>query len=508
MSALASAEPAGPGGTSAGPADLVALRSTTGVALIAATVLASMVGFLDAYVVNVAVPAIGRDLGASVTTLQWSLTAYLVTVAALLLVSGALADRFGRRRLLVTGLLVMLVSSVLCAVAPSVGALIAARVAQGVGGALVVPSSLALLNGTLRVSDRARGIGIWAGLATLGTTVGPYAGGWLVDHASWRYVFLLNLPLILLGLLALRRVPESGKSGSRLALDVSGALLAAVGLGGVIYALTDGSISGWLSAPVVITAAVGLACLAALVPVERRVRAPMLRLSLFASRQFTAINATTVLFYGGLSAAGYLLVIELQLQLGYSAVQAGAVLIPQAALFLVISPLSGGLVARVGPRRLMVAGILTVAAAFLWLSGAHAGASYALAILPAAILWGVGVGLAVTPLTAAVLAAVDDRDLGEASAINDAASRLGAVVAIAIVPALIGVGGGATLANALADGYQPAMIAIGGMCVAAAVIAGLFVSDDRTAAPRLAAPAPFHGCALPDCPTPYRTEAP
>ena len=233
----------------------------------------------------------------------------------------------------------------------------------------------------------------------------------------------------------------------------------------------------------------------------------MLRLSLFASRQFTAINATTVLFYGGLSAAGYLLVIQLQLQLGYSAVQAGAVLIPQAALFLVISPLSGGLVARVGPRRLMVAGILTVAAAFLWLSGAHAGASYALAILPAAILWGVGVGLAVTPLTAAVLAAVDDRDLGEASAINDAASRLGAVVAIAVVPALIGVGGGATLGHALADGYQPAMIAIGGMCVAAAVIAGLFVSDDRTAAPRLAAPAPFHGCALPDCPTPYRTEA-
>ena len=181
----------------------------------------------------------------------------------------------------------------------------------------------------------------------------------------------------------------------------------------------------------------------------------MLRLSLFASRQFTAINATTVLFYGGLSAAGYLLVIQLQLQLGYSAVQAGAVLIPQAALFLVISPLSGGLVARVGPRRLMVAGILTVAAAFLWLSGAHAGASYALAILPAAILWGVGVGLAVTPLTAAVLAAVDDRDLGEASAINDAASRLGAVVAIAVVPALIGVGGGATL-GARAGGRLPA----------------------------------------------------
>jgi MFS family permease len=188
---------------------LVALRSDTGVALIAATAIASLVGFLDASVVNVAVPAIGRDLGASVSALQWVLTSYLVTVAALLLLSGALADRFGRRRILVIGLLVMLAASLLCAVAPSVDALIAARVVQGVGAALVVPTSLALLNGTLRVADRARGIGIWAGLTSIGTTIGPYGGGWLIDHASWRAVFLLNLPLIAAGLLVLRRVPET-----------------------------------------------------------------------------------------------------------------------------------------------------------------------------------------------------------------------------------------------------------------------------------------------------------
>jgi MFS family permease len=198
-----------------GDATLVALRSRAGAAVIATTVLASMVGFLDASVVNVAVPAIQRDLGASVSAVQWTLTGYLVAVAALLLLSGALADRFGRGRVLAAGLGVMLVASVLCAVAPSVGTLIAARVVQGAGAALVVPSSLALLNGTLRVDDRARGIGIWAGLATIGTTVGPYAGGWMVDHVSWRAVFLLNLPLIVAGLAVLRHVPEPGGAQRR-----------------------------------------------------------------------------------------------------------------------------------------------------------------------------------------------------------------------------------------------------------------------------------------------------
>ncbi len=478
---------------------LIALRSPTGVALITATVLASMVGFLDAYVINVAVPAIERGLGASVTALQWTLTGYLITVAALLLLSGALADRFGRRRVLEIGLGVMIVASTLCAAAPSAGALVAARLVQGAGGALVVPSSLAMLNGTLRDADRARGIGIWAGLATLGTTVGPYAGGWLVDHASWRYVFLLNIPLILLALLALRYVPEISTSGRPLSLDILGGLLAVAGLGGVIYALTAGPASGWLSVPVLVTAVVGVGALAALVPVERRLRAPMLRLSMFASRQFDAINVTTVLFYGAYAAANYLLVLQCELRLGYSAAQAGAVLIPEAAVFLVLSPLSGALVSRAGPRWPMTAGILTVAAAFFWLSGTRPGDSYVVAILPGALLWGLGLGLAVTPLTSAVLAAVGDVDLGEASAINDAASRVGGVILIALAPALIGATGVRSLDQALRHGYQPAMIVIGGICLAGALITGLFVTDDRAAA---TAPAPVasprvHSCALP-----------
>ena len=234
----------------------VALRSETGIALVAATTVASMAAFLDAYVVNVAVPAIQQDLGASGAALQWSLTGYLVTVAALLLVAGALADRFGRRRILTVGLYVLFVSSILAAIAPSTGTLIAARFAQGAGAALVTPSSLALLNGTLRTVDRPRAIGIWVGLATLGTTLGPYLGGWLVDHASWRAVFLLNLPLSIAGLLALRRVPES-RAARTGPFDGLGAVLAWLGIGGAVYALTEGAAAQWLQPNVVIAAAIG-----------------------------------------------------------------------------------------------------------------------------------------------------------------------------------------------------------------------------------------------------------
>jgi EmrB/QacA subfamily drug resistance transporter len=458
-----------------------------------------MVAFLDAVVVNVAVPAIGRDLDAGVSGVQWVVTAYLLTAAALLLLAGALIDSFGRRRVLIAGLLVMLAASVLCALAPTTGTLIAARLVQGVGAAFVVPSSLALLNGTLRVADRARGIGVWAGLATLGMTVGPYAGGWLVDHASWRYLFLLNLPLIAAALWVLRHVPEVAGVRRPLALDVAGAALSVIGLGGVIYALMAGPAIGWLSAPALASAVIGVLCLGALLPVEKRQQNPMVRLSLFTSRQFDAINIATVLQYGALAAAGYLLVLQVQLQLGYSAAAAGAVLIPASAVFLVLSPVVGGLVARMGPRRLMVAGMLALAAAFFWLSAVAAGDSYAQHVLPGALLWGLGLGLMVAPLTAAVLAAVSDDDLGEASAINDAAARIGALLLVAVVPALIGAGAD-DLGPALADGYRPAMLIMGGLGLAAALVTALFVSDRPADAPRMPEllPQPLvHSCALP-----------
>ena len=471
------------------------LRSPTGYALIAGTVFASGVASYDANVVNVAVPAITRRFDAGVAAIQWTLTSYLLAVAALLLIAGALADRFGRRRVLVIGLGVMGVASVLCAVASSIETLIAARAVQGIGAAFVVPTSLALLNGTLQPSDRARGIGVWAGLSTLATTAGPYAGGWLIDHASWRWVFLLNVPLIVLALVALQRVPETSGERRSLSLDAVGALLAVLGLGGLIYGLTDGAQAGWTSPRVLIALIVGALALIVLVPAERRRRAPMLRLSLFSSRQFDAINLVTVLFYGALTAAGYLLVVEFQLRLGYTATQAGAALIPVTLVFLVLAPLSGTLVTRFGPRWPMVAGILLVGVSQVWLAELEPGSEYVSAVLPAALVRGVGLGLAVTPLTAAVLDAVGDADLGEASAINDAASRVGGVIAVALVPLLIGVTAGASLADSLATGYEPAMIVIGGLCAAGALITMLFVSDKPGKAPRLAAP--DRGCALP-----------
>jgi EmrB/QacA subfamily drug resistance transporter len=487
--------------------DLVELRSRAGGALIAATVLASMVGFIDAYMVNVAVPAISRDLHAGVSELQWVLTGYLITVAALLLLAGALADHFGWRRILLAGLLVMLVASLCCAAAPNVGALIAARMVQGAGGALVVPSSLALLNGTLRPLDRARGIGVWAGVSTLGTTLGPYAGGWLVDHGSWRYVFLLNFPLIAAAGWILRSVPEVDHARRPLSLDLAGSVLAVLGLGGVIYALTEGPSAGWGSAEVLLSAAVGVVCLAALVPVEQRRSAPMLRTALFRIRQFVAINAATLLFYGALSAAGYLVVLQCQLQLGYSATAAGAALIPESAVFLTISPLVGGLVVRVGTRWPMTIGILIVAGGFAWLSAAQPGDSYVRAILPGAVLWGLGIGLTVAPLTAGVLAAVDDADLGEASAINDAASRIGGVVLIALVPALLGVGGSDDLAQPLANRYRAAMLVMAAVSVVSAVITMLFVARGRPPATRVPATPRVHGCAVPVSPATNRRAA-
>jgi EmrB/QacA subfamily drug resistance transporter len=475
---------------------LFPLRSRTGVALVASTVLASTVGFLDAYMVNVAVPAIGHDLHASVAQLQWVLTGYLVTVASLLLLAGAFADHFGRRRVLVVGLLIMLLASLACSAAPNAATLIVARLVQGVGGALVVPSSLALLNGTLTADDRAKGIGIWAGISTLGTALGPYLGGWLVDHASWRWVFLLNIPLVLPALWVLRKVPDTAVRRA-LSVDVIGGLLAVVGLGGVIYALTEAPDSGWTSGPVVATGVIGLAALLALVPVEQRRRQPMLSTVLFRSRVFDAINVATLIFYGALAAAGYLVVLQCELRLGYSATAAGAALIPESAVFLIVSPLVGGLVARIGTRWPMAAGILLVAAGFAWLSAARPGYSYVETILPGAILWGLGIGLAVAPLTAGVLAAVDDRDLGEASGINDAASRIGGVVVIALVPLLLGAGRSASLTAPLAANYQTAMLVMAGLSVAAALITAVFVPSGRGVDKQPAADPRVHGCAAP-----------
>ena len=482
-----------------GGQDLVALRSAEGRALVAATALSSTVPFLGAYVVYVAVPAIGADLRSSAAGMQWVVTAYLLALAALILIAGMLVDHVGRRPVLRLGLLVSVVSSVLCAVAPTTEALVAARLLQGAGAALVVPSSLAMLNGTLRVADRARGIGLWAGLATLGTTFGPYAGGWLVDQASWRYVFVLNVPLALAALWALTRVPDVRSRRRRPSADVGGGLLSVVGLAAVVWALATGPARGWSDLGVLAAGAVGVLLLAALLPVERQQRDPLLPVPLLRSRQLGTINVATLLVFGAVAAASYLVVLQCQFQLGYSATAAGAALVPQSLVFLVLSPLVGSLVARTGARVLMVSGMVVTAGALLWLSAIGPGDRYVTAVLPGAVLWGIGLVLTVVPLTSAVLQAVEDGDLGAASALNDAAARVGAVLMVALVPALLGAGG-QRLGDALAGGYQPAMAVLAALGLGAALVTRAFVEDAAgdVPVPVLVPPPSVHACPVPD----------
>ena len=292
-----------------------------------------------------------------------------------------------------------------------------------------------------------------------------------------------------------RRVPETSGKHRSPSLDAVGTQLAIFGLGGLIYVLTDRAGSGWGSVRILIAFAVGALSLVALVPAERRRPAPMLKLTLFASHQFDAVNVATVLLYGALTAVGYLIIIELELKLGYPATQAGAALIPVTVVLLVLAPLSGALVSRIGSRWPMVAGILLAAELQGWLAQLHHDSGYGKEILPAALVRGAELGLAVTPLTAAALVAVGDADLGEASAINDAATRVGGVIAVGLVPVLIGVGVGTSLSEAPSNGYEPAMVVIGGLCVAAAIVTWLCASDERANSPPLAAP--DRSCALP-----------
>jgi MFS family permease len=484
---------AGPG-TAAG---LIPLRGARGTALIAATVLASMVGFLDAYMINVAVPAIGRDVHASVSELQWVLTGYLITVAALLLLAGALADHFGPRRILITGLLVMLVASLCRAVAPTPLTLILARLVQGVGGAFVcrAASRCSTARCARRTGRGASASGPVSPPSAPRSARTAAAGSSTTPRGATCSCSTCRSSPLRSGCCAGSHRPRA--CGGR-AVDAVGALLAVIGLGGVIYALTAAPESGWTTGPVLASGLLGLACLVAMVPVEQRRHRPMLRTALFRSRPFSAINAATLLFYGALAAASYLVILQLELQLGYSATAAGTALIPESAVFLIVSPLVGGLVARVGTRGPMAAGILVVAAGFCWLSAARPGDSYAQAILPGAILWGLGIGLAVAPLTAGVLAAVDDSDLGEASAINDAASRVGGVVLVALVPALLGAGGAPGLGRPLAANYQSAMLVMAGLTVAAAALTALLVPSRRSTGQHAAPNPRLHTCAAPE----------
>lgn len=405
-----------------------------------ATIAGSGLAMLDATVVNVALQRLGRDLGAGFRDLQWIVNSYTLTLAALILLGGALGDRFGRRRVFVAGVIWFAAASLLCGVAPTAEFLVAARALQGVGGALLTPGSLAIISASFEGSERARAIGAWSGLAGLAGAVGPFVGGWLVE-LDWRAVFLINLPVaVFVVAVTLRHVPETRDVDSPPGLDISGAALAAAGLGGLTYALTTAGDGGGGSA-VLLSGVLGVAALAGFVLVERRSTHPLVPLSLFADRRFSATNVVTLLVYSALGVFFLLLVLQLQTVSGFSPLLAGTAMLPVTALMLLLSARAGALAERIGPRLPMTAGTLVTAAGFLLTRRIGSQASYLLDVLPAVIVLGLGLSLTVAPLTATVLGSVEQRHAGTASGVNNAIARSAGLLAVAVIPVVAGISG-------------------------------------------------------------------
>jgi EmrB/QacA subfamily drug resistance transporter len=397
--------------------------------------------FLDATAVTVALPSIGRDLHSSLSGLQWTVTAYTLTLAALILLGGSLGDRYGRRRVFLVGVGWFALASLVCGLAQNTVELAAARAVQGMGGALLTPGSLALIQSSFRPADRARAIGLWSGLGGVAGLVGPFLGGELVDLASWRLVFLINVPVALLVVgIGLRRVPESRDPSAHGRFDVLGAVLGAAALAGVTYALIRAG-EDPRGADVVVSGALGLLAGVGFVRRERRAAAPMLPPGIFADRQFTGANLATFAVYGALGGAGLFLVLQLQTVLGWSAAASGASMLPSTLLLILLSSRAGALAARIGPRIPMTVGPLITAAGALWLSGVDGRQPWTIDVLPGSLLQGLGMALTVAPLTATVLSAAPDSLAGVASGVNNAVARAANLLAVAALPVAVGLSG-------------------------------------------------------------------
>jgi EmrB/QacA subfamily drug resistance transporter len=434
---------------------------------------------LDNTVVGIALPTIGRQFHTGVSTLQWVVTGYTLTLAGLLLLGGALGDRLGRRRIFVIGAIWFAIASLACGLAPNGPALIAARILQGVGGALLTPGSLAIIQASFAPEDRSRAIGAWSGLGGVATAVGPFLGGWLISSVSWRLIFFINLPVALaVVLISLRHVPESRDPTVSGRLDATGAALVTFGLVGLAYGLIEGPVVGWGS-PVTIVALIGgAALLVAFVVVESRTEHPLIPLGLFRSMQFSAANAVTFAVYGGLGGALFLLPVLLQEVSGYSPLEAGAALLPLTVLMLALSARSGALAARIGPRLQMSVGPLVVGAGLALLSRAPGSGGYFVEVFPAVVVFGLGLAFTVAPLTATVLAAAPPEHTGVASAINNDVARTASLIAVAILPVVAGITGNAYLHPAqFASGFRTAMYVSAVVCAAGGVLAAFTIRD-------------------------------
>lgn len=401
-------------------------------------VLASFVAFLDGSVINVALPAIMRDLGGGISTQQWVVDAYLITLGSLILVAGSLSDLYGRIVILRTGLIGFGVASLLCSIAPTAEFLIVARGVQGIAGALLVPSSLALILSHFQGPAQARAIGQWTGYTSAAFILGPLLGGLFVDLASWRLVFAINvLPIIVtLSLLAVLR--QKDERAADVTIDYPGAILGVLGLGLPVFALIEQGNYGWGSPVIFLPMGVGVAAFAALLLRERSARQPMLPLALFSVRNFAWGNIATTFVYGALSLGGFLLVVFLQQVAGYPATLAGLATLPVTVISILLSSRVGALAGRFGPRLFMTVGPLLTAAGFFLYVFAGARPFYWTQILPGVVLFGLGMTITVAPLTSAILGAIDRRQAGIGSAINNAVARVAGLIAIAFVGLIVG----------------------------------------------------------------------
>jgi EmrB/QacA subfamily drug resistance transporter len=474
------------------------LDSAQGRWVIAATVLGSGIAFLDSTVVNVALPHIGEDLDTTVAGLQWVLNGYLLTLSSLILLGGSFGDLFGRKRVFQTGVVIFALASVMCALAPNDAALVLGRVAQGVGGALLTPASLAILEASFRPEDRPRAIGAWSGLSGVAAAVGPFVGGWLVDAASWRWIFLINLPLAVVVLIvAARHVPESFDPRADRRIDWAGAVLVAASLGGLSWGLISAGDRGWGAPAVVFSLVAGVVAMAAFVVVEARGHHPMLPMDIFRSAQFRAANLVTVTVYAALGGVFFLLTLQLQEVLGYSALEAGAATLPITLLMLTLSARSGALAARIGPRLQMTVGPLLVAVGILLMTRIEPGVSYTTAVLPAVVVMGLGLATTVAPLTATALGSVDDRHAGVASGVNTTVSRAAQLAAVAVLPVAVGLTGDDFMRpEVFADGFRVAMLITAVVAAAGGLTAWATVRNPEPVPEEeaVARPAPVYFC--------------
>ncbi len=461
----------------------IRLSTKTGRYVLLATVLGSGIAMLDTTMVNVALAKIGATFGASLAGLQWITTGYTLTLAAFILLGGALGDRYGRRLVFVIGTVWFAVASLWCGLAPNVTMLVAARIFQGIGGALLTPGSLALIQSTIVEDDRSRAIGAWSGLGGIAGAIGPFLGGWMVDSIGWRWVFFINVPLAAVAIaVALRAIPESKSDRPQGAFDAGGAALGAVALAGITYALIEWSGRGGRLA--VVAGLLGIAALAAFIVLERVRRDPMLPLDIFASRTFTAINGMTLFMYAALSGVFFFLVLDLQIVGGYSAIRAGSVLLPATLLLLLLSSYMGALARRIGPRIPLTVGPLVSGAGALLMARFGEHVSYVRDLLPAISLFGLGLACAVAPLTATVLASADASRAGIASGVNNATARAGSLLSVAALPLASGLPHDYASHAAFAAGFRMAMMICAVLLACAGALAWLTVRGNVLASER------------------------